>query len=207
MIAESNLFALVLVVCLSSLTALSSSSIQSKVVKHTEAQQQMAALLSKQGTGNNCEQQPTRDVLLGGDQHQQQLNETARAEQQKISQLLGSFYRLEDGIVQSSPPPSDDRSLRPLPRPENLTVLIISWYPPILKLSWQLKDVSASSSLKLDFFGQSSSQNVEGSNVEASEDKILSEERDALVRMSERQQLLAGALSCFQVTYNVVNSR
>jgi hypothetical protein len=58
---------------------------------------------------------------------------TAASKQQQQPQLDGSRSPAAAATATK-------KRLPPLPRPSNLSVLIISWYPPILKLSWNLDE-------------------------------------------------------------------
>lgn len=179
---------------------------------------------------NNCSSSSTSREIVVVDEASSSIaaakNATLEAEQLRVGQLLGRFYELS---ASSSPSPSSSTLKEPLPRPENLTVLIISWYPPILKLSWQLRDLAQTISTRLDFFSPQQQRGnttqtpppppTTTTTADAGPDKkrtstvgAASEEDErtesaALAKLSERQQLLAEALSCFQVTYNVVSSR
>lgn len=155
-----------------------------------------------------------------------------------------------------------------LPRPTNLTVLIISWYPPVLKLSWNLNvldelpkeqklefyrsqsalmesltnspSLSPSSSVvmssnsseptttkkpennqlqqqsKFEFDLNSALESIDeaqrSDNLHYDQDYNSSAQPEtAFVRhlhlLKARQSLALEALTCFQVTYNIVNSR
>lgn len=159
-----------------------------------------------------------------------------------------------------------DNQKAALPRPENVTVLINSWYPPILNLSWNLNDLDSSAVGKLDFYGSMRKQAVGGSQLTASSNANSSanefdlnlalwkasrvseqseheertrdgdrnnmtangggsndstvaisyaaelgehqqEEGELLKRLEQRKLLLKKALTCFQITYNIINSR
>lgn len=164
-----------------------------------------------------------------------------------------------------------------LPRPTNVTVLIVSWYPPILNLSWTLNELNERQVSRLDFYrpqnttsssstptsGASLTQEnsavsdeatlqeydlsaaLEGSSIargdasggvlgqnqhninhqvgyknasdslgvqekgggSSSSDSKL-DERQSIIRELKRQRFLVRkSLTCFQVTYNIVNSR
>lgn len=171
--------------------------------------------------------------------------------------------------------------LRDLPRPVNISVLIISWYPPILKLSWNLNELSDVDARKLNFYENSLNQtqtsganspydsksNSNNNNNKSSElsqqnatsaqgNKFLAgqfdlelaiegqqhlpastvavnsnlvkaelesslegdsfeflnsmnyEDQDKLVAdLRARRRLIEESLTCFQVTYNIINSR
>lgn len=118
------------------------------------------------------------------------------------------------------------RELPELPKPSNVTVLIISWYPPILKLSWNLNELDESYSTKLDFYGRfklTKSTNKSAAGGEFDLDLALDQQheseaasgsngaddqlKEALESLRRRRSLLRKSLTCFQVTYNVINSR
>lgn len=205
-------------------------------------------------------------------------------EQEELLNSLGEHYNLSGATRQDAggkeqwQQTGNDKKLAGLPhlpRPSNLTVLIISWYPPILKLSWELdegpNDNSAQSpitaSRRYDFYqGSSGASHGSAGNPGSAlgdgdgdgdtvGDSSTSEPHDKSNRSNEanhsdnhqaqerfdlelalatsaskhqlnddenedevafqrhlqeiriRRKLLEKSLTCFQVTYNNVNSR
>jgi len=178
---------------------------------------------------------------------------------------------LEQSQSQSEPsqPASEEgphQQKEQLPAPENVTVLIHSWYPPILNLSWSLNELDLRLVNKLDFYhnftnlehqnsepetngmGAASSSKIglrdgqtlasdhlaAGSSHQLDPNLALwrasseapsgghnlhemdtgqvgghldAEERQLLERLEQRRLLLKKALTCFQITYNIINSR
>lgn len=175
------------------------------------------------------------------------------SEETQISQLLARHYKLESNSKRRVKPNGhtpysdigveNDRNEQriqndaklELPRPSNVTVLIISWYPPILKLSWNLSELDETDADKLDYY-EKLAQNESKSSLEMEEQFDLelalslnpsnsSESHleggrgqkikkppdlvggDLLVELRNRRLLIRKSLSCFQITYNIVNSR
>lgn len=175
------------------------------------------------------------------------------AESGPIGKLLARYYRLEstpgslaaalDGPQESPPKQAGDTEMPRLPRPSNVTVLIISWYPPTLKLSWNLNELEEAQARKLDFYqtakgtggatvAGAASNDSDGRPSRADPGELdleLAIERgepddydpagqlgvvgspqapeSPLEELRRRRLLVRKSLSCFQVTYNIVNSR
>lgn len=212
------------------------------------------------------------------------------SEAAKIRQLLSRYYRIGSSLARKSPQITDERTNEldgssssssrvsgskdtsgklELPRPSNVSVLIISWYPPILKLSWNLNELSEGDTNRLNFYennSETTSSEQHGAPSSASstffsshqdKDKDLLSEFDLelaidnaaaeteTARMetktsshSERRKnvtegvddnledvstldadielarelrrrrfLVRKSLTCFQITYNIINSR
>jgi len=169
-------------------------------------------------------------------------------EQEVVAKLLARHYRVESSsnnkraskgpikVKGSEDGRSGDEMLLELPRPVNVTVLIISWYPPILKLSWNLNELSEADTNKLNFFenlansgespaetldnetqGQASEQfDLElaiGSSENEFNDRLggqnltTSAEEKVMEELRARRCLVRKSLTCFQVIYNIINSR
>ena len=127
-----------------------------------------------------------------------------------------------------------------LPRPTNLSVLIISWYPPILKLSWNLEELDTADENKLDFYNGTTATTTETTAtsmsalfrtapatnsvansssgeqtsrfdwdlaLESREDGSSGGDSETIDALATRRNLLKKSLTCFQVTYNIVESR
>lgn len=158
-----------------------------------------------------------------------------------ISQL-SQYYELRDtrpslrasaqpaNLAGGLPETAAQNNKTDLPRPTNVTVLIISWYPPILKLAWKLNlddDERLNSKLSLYLganysrISQSSEARDAATNVSDDDDdevddataeannlnRTTSEEIPVLRELKAKQQLVEKSLTCFQVIYNIVNSR
>lgn len=125
--------------------------------------------------------------------------------------------------------PQPQPALAELPEPTNVSVLIISWYPPALKLSWQLNELDAElDANRLDFYdlsegAQSGSDVINSFDLDLAIGNSQNETRPSLAadpngdvddgdsvllaELRQRRELLNKALSCFQVTYNIINSQ
>lgn len=166
--------------------------------------------------------------------------------EQKEEEEENKKFRMEGmnnqrGIIEKQ----DDGRLSELPRPTNVTVLIISWYPPILKLSWTLNELSVNEANKLDFYekvsainSNSQSANNQSDASPSSDDfdldlalapdpdassssssavvaslpsppssPMVDKEKSVISELRKRRLLIRKSLTCFQVTYNVIDSR
>lgn len=101
-----------------------------------------------------------------------ELEPEAGSEAAKIRQLLSRYYRVESSLIRKPPQITSDGTNQiadsnsneargssaklELPRPSNVSVLIISWYPPILKLSWNLNELSEGDTSRLNFYENNS---------------------------------------------------
>lgn len=138
---------------------------------------------------------------------------------------------------------SSDDTKSELPRPTDVTVQIIHWYPPVLGLNWSLNELTSSGELKRmnfynkislaknddDFEKKKSNNNsnkasdiikefdLDSSSTELDMQSIIrlskvnpnniDEENSFLNELKLRRFLVQKSLTCFQVIYNVVNSR
>lgn len=175
----------------------------------------------------------------------------------QVEESLAKQYRIElaervGGLSSSGTPEASpqNRQLAELPRPENITVETLSWYPPILKLSWHLYELEREDALRLDFYStigdlvkaeqQAGSENNK-TQPPGNDDRLINEvdleillgdrakpeelagslqdfsqepeprrfglATRVIEELRRRRALLSQSLSCFQVTYNVINSR
>lgn len=152
---------------------------------------------------------------------------------------LSKYYKLErdskkadeqnESTVHNQGTISLTTDLAELPRPKNVTVLIISYYPPILKLSWNLDEELESNYSKLldlnllqeldtqQSLNESSKQIIESSSQASEVGRVLSanesivnredEELLILQDLKRRQELIGESLTCFQVTYKIIDSK
>lgn len=192
----------------------------------------------------------------------------------ELAKTLARHYNLQSNTggsrrpIKEGQPEGNNSSakLRDLPRPVNLSVLIISWYPPILKLSWNLNELNEAEARKLNFYQNSANLSEAAVNgpaglnrdansrtrlnaSSAQDDKFLAsqfdlelaiegqpqpvpsagsggskapdndqeglefnpmndEDQERLVaEIRARRRLIEESLTCFQVTYNIINSR
>lgn len=124
-----------------------------------------------------------------------------------------------------------------LPKPYNLSVLMLSHYPPILELRWNFNEFinEPIEISKLDFYYNQNNNNETNTKTTIEEAEA---QREAIIRTSEfgdlnnnehqqtdgieiptvnrdsssfelhiRRQLIKRTLSCFQIMYHVANSR
>lgn len=143
-----------------------------------------------------------------------------------MEQLLAKHYSVELGGADLPSGSSRAPHLAELPRPDNVSVETISWYPPVLKLSWSLHELGEEEIRKLSFYYNESGSRTdkEGNNDGLTNEVIdldlalgassqLSEASQSeapaslIEEFRKRRALLRRSLSCFQVTYNIINSR
>lgn len=178
----------------------------------------------------------------------------------QVEESLAKRYRVEP--AESGPDltgkakakaSSHSQSLAELPRPENVTVETLSWYPPILKLSWHLYELEPKDTRSLDFYslaaagdlatpamaksaisspgnddrlinevdldillgsaqasGQANPERLAGSKgklAQESTERRFGVAEQVIEELQKRRAILSQSLSCFQVTYNIINSR
>lgn len=165
----------------------------------------------------------------------------------------GDCDRKESSLVADKTKPREQQQdSRPeLPRPRDLTVQILSWYPPILAVNWSLNELKGAGEFgKLNYYEINNFTTKSGNKIDS--DKLVGDfdldqaiedyhqhhnEGNSMVASSSVEQLAVQAqqtgaptmssdnfgeflkelkirrflirksLSCFQVIYNVVNSR
>lgn len=233
---------------------LSSMALQQQQQQHEQHQHQQ--LQPEAGLGQNESsaisdiRRPQQANKCGGEEA---LAEPLSKENAELLDQLAHYYKFDsnesshDRVSNKNLAPTSQTDRQPpaffahelleLPRPSNVTVLIISWYPPVLKLSWSLNELDKSDSIKLDFYGQlrtngsvasgefdldlalgkqndsepPSSLPPRGSDQAQDVDRLeeLADEelRRTLEGLKRRRLLLKKSLTCFQVTYNAINSR
>lgn len=83
------------------------------------------------------------------------------AEEIKLNNLLSKYYQLNSlpessskaqNISSGNNNNNNDIGLVELPKPSNVKVLIISWYPPVLKLTWNLNLLDGVDISRLNFY-------------------------------------------------------
>lgn len=255
---------------------------QSAQVMQNEQQQQQLERRQERGIEKTVNrQQQQQQQQAGNCSEYNEFEPELGSETAKIRQLLSRYYRVESSLAVKRPTTKtidqgidqggsnldkvraveerkSDGKLE-LPRPSNVSVLIISWYPPILKLSWNLNELSEGDISRLNFYENKpdTTSSASSSSPEYQDKDLLSEfdlelaidnaseERRTISNSSdpERRQngtsetegvdqrndvddvsaldtdielarelkrrrfLVRKSLTCFQITYNIINSR